>query len=248
MGFGSAPKPQTDRGSSLVRGLRGEMVGPRSVPSAVSSAPERPEGTRRTCGKECGAGMLGVNVSRARQMDAGFGDMLRALRHEAGLTHEELARRSQVSVRTISDIERGRVRRPHRRSVQQLAAALDLGAAHLERFLRAARSLSSDGPDRPHEGSELPHDGPGLPHDGPGLPHDGPGLSDDGRGFPYEAGAAGEPQSALVVMVVPLKNTGGNGPCCRRRRRCSQPRPASRSAAPVTVPSPVPGRTPASPS
>ncbi|MGW2254917.1 helix-turn-helix domain-containing protein [Kitasatospora sp. NPDC001660] len=168
--------------------------------------------------------------------------MLRALRHEAGLTHEELARISQVSVRTISDIERGRVRRPHRRSVEQLAAALDLGAPHLERFLRAARALphdgGGDGPDRAHEGPRVPHQGRGVPHDGPDAPRgepdprEGPDLSDDGllwEGLPREAWAAGEAQSAVVVMVVPLKNSAGNGPCCQPRRRCSQPRPAARS-------------------
>ncbi|MGW7587052.1 helix-turn-helix domain-containing protein [Kitasatospora sp. NPDC054768] len=124
--------------------------------------------------------------------------MLRELRRAAGLTHEELARRSQVSVRTISDIERGRVRRPHRRSVQQLAAALGLGASRLEGFLRAARAV------------------PGSGIDQPGGSH---------RGAPA-ADVVGEQPSAVVVMVLPLTAVGESGPCCRRRRRCPQPRPA----------------------
>jgi tetratricopeptide (TPR) repeat protein len=56
----------------------------------------------------------------------GFGELVREQRVAAGLTQEELAERSGVGVRTVSDIERGRVARPHRRSVELLCRALDL--------------------------------------------------------------------------------------------------------------------------
>ncbi|WP_416875620.1 helix-turn-helix domain-containing protein [Kitasatospora sp. SC0581] len=143
------------------------------------------------------AKILGGDMSKAQQGDSAFGGMLRALRREVGFTHEELARRSQVSVRTISDIERGRVLRPQRRSVQQLAAALGLRASRLEWFLRAARAVPGGGPDQP----------------------------DGSRRETPAAGEVDEQPSAVVVMVLPMTATGESGPCCRRRRRCPQPRP-----------------------
>lgn len=49
---------------------------------------------------------------------ATFGPALRALRDRAGLTQEELAERSGLSVRGISDLERGIKRRPHGETVR----------------------------------------------------------------------------------------------------------------------------------
>lgn len=54
----------------------------------------------------------------------GFGKLIRHRRVTAGLTQEQLAELSGVSVRAISDIERGRAARPHRSSVELLARAL----------------------------------------------------------------------------------------------------------------------------
>lgn len=51
---------------------------------------------------------------------------LQQLRTARGLTQEELAERSSVSIRTISDIERGISRYPHRDTLRLLSAALDL--------------------------------------------------------------------------------------------------------------------------
>jgi transcriptional regulator with XRE-family HTH domain/tetratricopeptide (TPR) repeat protein len=67
----------------------------------------------------------------ARAVDASgrrarFGDLIRNRRIAAGLTQEELAERAGLGVRTISDIERGRIGRPHRRSVELLCDALGL--------------------------------------------------------------------------------------------------------------------------
>jgi tetratricopeptide (TPR) repeat protein/transcriptional regulator with XRE-family HTH domain len=57
-----------------------------------------------------------------------FGRLLRRCRMGAGLTQEELAARAGLSVRAVSDMERGRTRRPFLRSVRQLADALGLTA------------------------------------------------------------------------------------------------------------------------
>ncbi|RZQ61023.1 helix-turn-helix domain-containing protein [Amycolatopsis suaedae] len=81
------------------------------------------------------------------------GSLLRELREQACLTQEELAERSGVSIRTISDLERGRTRKPHRKSVALLSAALGMGDIESERFRRIARiaAVSST----PHAPDEL---------------------------------------------------------------------------------------------
>lgn len=70
---------------------------------------------------------------------AGFGPLLRAHRREFGLTQEELARRCGLSDRAIRDLERGRVRRPRRATVELLRDALGLGGLDAVRFVAVAR-------------------------------------------------------------------------------------------------------------
>ncbi len=74
---------------------------------------------------------------------------LAELRRAAGLTQEELAERSGLSVRAISAIESGRVERPHRRSLLALADALDLDDQGRAGLLRAYRSQYADSSPRP---------------------------------------------------------------------------------------------------
>jgi tetratricopeptide (TPR) repeat protein/transcriptional regulator with XRE-family HTH domain len=54
------------------------------------------------------------------------GSWLRRQRESTGLTQEELAERAGLATRTISNLESGRIRRPHPRSLLMLASALDL--------------------------------------------------------------------------------------------------------------------------
>jgi predicted ATPase/DNA-binding XRE family transcriptional regulator len=68
-----------------------------------------------------------------------FGDLLRQHRNAAGLTQEDLAERSGLSVDTISLLERGEHRRPHRYTMQSLAAALGLSPSDRIHFEKAAR-------------------------------------------------------------------------------------------------------------
>src|SRR5579859_1426923 len=56
--------------------------------------------------------------------DDGFGELVRGRRAELGLTIEQLAEQTGLSVRAISDIERGRTGQPRRSSVGLLAEAL----------------------------------------------------------------------------------------------------------------------------
>jgi len=86
-----------------------------------------------------------MSTSRAAQAQATFADLLRRRRHLAGLTQEELAGRCGLGVRTLRELERGTVRRPHRETVTLLADALGLTAEEYAIFAAAARSRLAPG-------------------------------------------------------------------------------------------------------
>ncbi|GHF63770.1 transcriptional regulator with XRE-family HTH domain/tetratricopeptide (TPR) repeat protein [Amycolatopsis bartoniae] len=71
--------------------------------------------------------------------EPGFGELLLRLRRAAGLTQADLAEASGVSVRALSDLERGRARAAQRRSTEALADALGLAGVERFRFLELAR-------------------------------------------------------------------------------------------------------------
>jgi len=73
--------------------------------------------------------------------DSRLGAMVRAYRHEAGLTQEQLASRAGLSVATLRDIEQSRRRCPRSRSLAALAEAFDLDPAQAANLLRVAREL-----------------------------------------------------------------------------------------------------------
>jgi predicted ATPase/transcriptional regulator with XRE-family HTH domain len=92
-----------------------------------------------------------------------FGQLLKSLRVEAGLTQEALAERAGLSVRGIQDLERG-VTRPLRDTARRLAGGLQLGGAARVRFEQAAgpaprRRGHGDAPAADNSG-ESPRDGP----------------------------------------------------------------------------------------
>src|SRR4051812_17686842 len=68
-----------------------------------------------------------------------LGALLRQLREDSGLTQEELAERSGVSARTVSDIERGLRLRLYADTADRLAGALDLDEAGRREFWQEAR-------------------------------------------------------------------------------------------------------------
>lgn len=68
-----------------------------------------------------------------------FAALLRGRRLAAGLTQAELASLAGVGVRTVRDLERGKSSRPHRTTVQLLAAALGLSGGEWEFFTTVAR-------------------------------------------------------------------------------------------------------------
>jgi predicted ATPase/transcriptional regulator with XRE-family HTH domain len=77
---------------------------------------------------------------------ATFAQMLRHARLSAGLTQEALAERAGLSVRGLSDLERGVKHTPRFDTVALLAQALDLSGDERARFLAAARSHAHHGP------------------------------------------------------------------------------------------------------
>ena len=73
------------------------------------------------------------------QSPSTFGDTLRRHRLAAGLTQEELAARAGLSVREVSDLERGVRRHPHGDTVGLLVTALGLAQAAAISFATSAR-------------------------------------------------------------------------------------------------------------
>jgi len=71
---------------------------------------------------------------------AEFGGLVAGLRRTRGLTQEALADRSGVSVRTIRNLEAGRVSRPRPASVSLLANALELNGPQRTTFEMTAWS------------------------------------------------------------------------------------------------------------
>ncbi|MEU5183597.1 ATP-binding protein [Streptomyces longwoodensis] len=88
-----------------------------------------------------------------------FGQRLRALRVDAGLSQEALSHEAGVSVRALADMERGRTRGPQRRTVRALAEALGLDAAGADELEEAA-SLGRPRPCRSAAADRLSAAGP----------------------------------------------------------------------------------------
>lgn len=76
-------------------------------------------------------------------MNSDSTELLVQRREAMGLTQEDLARRTGLSVRMISDLERGRTRKPHPRSLHLLTAALELDQSDMAR-LASGRTAGGD--------------------------------------------------------------------------------------------------------
>jgi tetratricopeptide (TPR) repeat protein/DNA-binding XRE family transcriptional regulator len=84
-----------------------------------------------------------------------FGTRLAGCRRSAGLTQQDLADRSGLSVRAISNLELGRARSPHPDTVHRLAEALGLHGDSRTGFLTAAGRRLNGGA----AGAPVPQDG-----------------------------------------------------------------------------------------
>src|SRR2546421_4565593 len=76
----------------------------------------------------------------------GLGPTLKRLRSAARLTQEELAERSGISARTISDLERGLRNGVYPHTARRLAAALGLEQDAKHRFEAVAAGRMAGGP------------------------------------------------------------------------------------------------------
>ncbi|MEV7128198.1 helix-turn-helix domain-containing protein [Streptomyces sp. NPDC093260] len=123
-----------------------------------------------------------------------FGAVLRRLREKAGLTQDELERRSGVSVSTIRGLETGKRGNPRMTTVRQLADALALRSEDREELLGAAvpgRRGAGAGTAGAPEASEAQAGAPEGGGAGAGEPETG-----DGRGS--------EPALAPPAVPVPV--------------------------------------------
>lgn len=89
-----------------------------------------------------------------------FADVLRRARQAAQLTQTELAERANLSVRGLSDLERGVNRRPRRETIQTLVDALQLSSTQEAEFRAAARPLLASAPGELHDSGHPPADSP----------------------------------------------------------------------------------------
>jgi tetratricopeptide (TPR) repeat protein len=143
----------------------------------------------------------------------GLGDFIRHRRQAAGLTQEELGECCGLSVRAISDIERGRTVRPFRRSLDRLSGALGLAEPALKDLVRA--SLASSG--RVGGTAPVPAGQPGSPgHGGPVVPRQLPVAVRHFAGRADELKALDQllDESADVpgmAMIVAICGTAGVG-------------------------------------
>jgi len=132
--------------------------------------------------------------------DGSIGALLRAYRHWALLSQEQLAARAGLSERTVRDLEAGRVRTPRTDTMRLLADALQLSGPERESWLAAARRVNHQrampGPGVP---AQLPGNVPARP---PGRPGPGRGNSRRCRRWPVRQ---------LPAEIVELGQRG-NGP------------------------------------
>jgi tetratricopeptide (TPR) repeat protein/transcriptional regulator with XRE-family HTH domain len=145
------------------------------------------------------------NVPSRRE---GLGALLRDRRLAVSLTQEDLADRTGLSVRAISDLERGQTARPYRRSAWLIADALGLSGEARVQFLAAAGAPPR--PDR-HDSTA----GPGSSQPLPVVPRQLPGAQ---RNF---AGRAAELKRLDALLdrddsqhgpnVVAITGTAGVG-------------------------------------
>ena len=118
------------------------------------------EGISRTVEHDAAPAWYPLDVSERATADGfargegPFGDLLRDLRQNAGLTQEELAARAGLSPNAVGALERGQRRRPYPHTVRALAGALGLGEEGLASLLAAVPGRAGAAPPRDDTAAE----------------------------------------------------------------------------------------------
>jgi transcriptional regulator with XRE-family HTH domain/tetratricopeptide (TPR) repeat protein len=135
---------------------------------------------------------------------AGFGAQLRECREAAGLSQQELADRSGLSVRAVSNMERGRTKWPYRDSLSRLADALGLRERARAEFLAAVPRRQLAHP-LAEPGAAAAGRGPGIGAEG----SDGRGPRQLPAGARHFTGRAAE--LAVLEQLLTESGTGAVG-------------------------------------
>jgi tetratricopeptide (TPR) repeat protein/transcriptional regulator with XRE-family HTH domain len=126
-----------------------------------------------------------------------FGDVVRARRARQGLTQEALAQAAGVGLRTIRDVEAGRIARPRPSTVRQLADSFGLSGPERDRFHESALQPAARDPD-PDQAGAGGWAGPAqLPMDVPSFT----GRADDLRTLRALLDGADRPPAVLISAI-----------------------------------------------
>lgn len=145
-----------------------------------------------------GCGILTLETVMVVHSTSAFGELLRGLRRDAGLTQEELAERANLGVRTISDLERGVFQTAKVSTARQLVAAFGLEGDERIAFEAAARGDRC----RVRSGSANASEGVG---------HNLPVPATDFIGRTTELAAVGGLLERQEVRLLTLAGAGGTG-------------------------------------
>src|SRR5262245_19262061 len=161
-------------------------------------------------------GGLVMTVSLLRPLpethvDVAFGALLRAQRMLSGLTQEELAEHSGLSVRAIRNLEIGRTERPQQQTVELLASALGLDVSARTDLLRAAKRRAAAATGLPADVPEMVGRGDvlrlltrreGAPRDGGGVARVPFATLTEAPRLVLVSGGPGVGKTAFVVHVA----------------------------------------------
>src|SRR5215472_14147972 len=90
-------------------------------------------------------------LASAPPPDGSIGALLRAFRHRACLSQEQLAARADLSERTVRNLEAGRVRSPRTHTVRLLADTFTRPISGYSRRSATARAAEPPSDERPHD-------------------------------------------------------------------------------------------------